>query len=115
MFKLTLCLPAMSAGWLLGAAAAAAQEGGLEPRYYGHPHMWDSWGWGGMFLGPVMGVVYIGLIVAAIVLVVRWLGGGQGVAPTAQGRTALHILEERFARDEIDKDEFEERRRILSE
>lgn len=115
MRKLTLCLAAISAGWLLATAAAVAQEGGLEPRYYDHPHMWGNWGWGGMIFGPIMGIVYVGLIVAAIVLVVRWLGGGQGIALSSRGRTALQILEERFAKGEIDRDEFEERRRILSE
>jgi putative membrane protein len=47
-----------------------------------------------------------------VVLVVRWLGGtsgGSGNRPKA----ALDILEERFARGEIDKDEFEARRQAL--
>jgi putative membrane protein len=47
-------------------------------------------------------------------LVVRWLGGvGGGPAQGSKPKAALDILEERFARGEIDKDEFEDRRRAL--
>lgn len=100
---------------LLAATATLSQQNETRRDYYGHPHMWGDWGWGGMIFGPIMGILYIGLIVAAIVLVVRWLGGGHGIAPAPRGKTALQILEERFARGEIDKDEFEERRRLLSD
>ncbi|MCZ6773307.1 MAG: SHOCT domain-containing protein [Proteobacteria bacterium] len=51
-----------------------------------------------------------------IVLAVRWMSGGSprvGDGP-APGNRALDILEERYARGEIDKEEFEERRRLLS-
>lgn len=81
--------------------------------YHG-PHMWSGGGW--MFLGPLMMIVFIVAIVAAVVLIFRWLGGGHGAAPpTTPGRTPLDILKERFARGEIDKEEFEERRRVLDE
>ena len=48
---------------------------------------------------------------------VRWLGGpGHGVAlHHPPGKTPLDILKERFAKGEIDKEEFEERRRVLGE
>ena len=91
------------------APAAAQTQGG----YYGHGHMWDGGWW--MLLGPLWMIVVIGLLVAGVVLLVRWLGGagpggGQG---SGDKDRALNILRERFARGEIDKDEFEERRRLL--
>lgn len=72
-----------------------------------------------MFFGPFFMIMLLAVLVAAVVLLVRWLGGPwRGAMPpheTSSGRTAHDILKERFARGEIDKEEFEERRRILGE
>lgn len=86
-----------------------------SPQYPG-PHMWN-WGWHGWFFGPIMMIVFIAVAVVVVVLLVRWLGGiGHGSTPhTPTGKTPLNILKERFARGEIDKEEFEERRRVLDE
>ena len=84
-----------------------------------------GWGWGPMmFFGPFMMILFFAAIVVVVVLVLRRLGGGSpdsleslgsifGKKPEAPGGTALDILEERFAKGEIDKDEFEERKRAL--
>jgi putative membrane protein len=77
--------------------------------------MWGD-GWYGWFAGPVMFLVFLALAVAIIVLMVRWLGGvghSQSTPATAARRDPLDILKDRLARGEIDKEEFEERRRIL--
>jgi len=106
--------PAVAGALALSAGAALAQ-GDERYRYaYDMPHMWGNWGWGGMIFGPLLGLLYIGLIVVAVIFVVRWLGGEFGARPGSRGRSAIQILEERFARGEIDKDEFEERKRLLS-
>ena len=78
--------------------------------------MWNG-GWYGWFFGPIMMILFIAVIVLVVVLLVRWLGGiGHGRAPDASpGKTPLDILKERFARGEIDKEEFEERRRLLKD
>ncbi len=94
----TLTLP-----WL--AWADMAGEGAN-----GHGHMWG----GGWILGPVMMILFVALIVAVVVLIVRWLGGaGGGATQAAKPKAALDIIEERFARGEIDKEEFEQRRQTL--
>ena len=96
----TLTLP-----WL--AWADVASEG-----TYGHGHMWG--GGAHWIFGPIMMILFLGLIVAVVVLVVRWLGGaGGGATQAAKPKAAQDILEERFARGEIDKEEFEARRQAL--
>jgi putative membrane protein len=90
----------------------------VEP-YSGHRGpMGDwGWGWGGMIFGPILMLVFLAAAVAVIMLVVRWIGGGPAT-PTIQapgGKTALDILRERYARGEIDTEEFESRKRTLSE
>jgi putative membrane protein len=68
--------------------------------------------WYGMFLGPIMMILLVAAVVVLVVVALRWLGRTpQGSAPP----TPLEVLKERFARGEIDKDEFEVRRRALSE
>lgn len=98
---------------MLGPSSAAWAQQRTEP-YYGQ-HMWNGGGW--MFFGPLTMIVFIAAIVVVVVLMVRWLGGtGHGVAPhLPSGRTPLDILQERFARGEIDNEEFEERRRTLGD
>ena len=70
-----------------------------------------------MIVGPLMMIVFIAAIVAVVVLMVRWFGGsGNGTASHAPpGKTPVDIIKERFARGEIDKEEFEELRRALGE
>ncbi len=79
--------------------------------------MMSGYGGWGMILGPFMMIALLAIVIAVVVLLVRWLGGvshHQGYHPTPS-KTALDILRERFARGEIDKQEFEDRRRVLGE
>ena len=92
----------------VSTAVSAAAQG-----YGDHPQMW-GWGWGGMIFGPIMMIVFLVLIVGAVILVLRW-AGLVGSPATRSAKNALNILDERFARGEIDKDEYEERKRALSE
>jgi len=76
----------------------------------------DGWGWGHMFFGSFMMLLFWGALIILIVLAVRYMGGGPARAGDgpAQKNRAIDILEERYARGEIDKEEFEERKQLLS-
>lgn len=112
----------MIRGILAGAAfltplAARAAEAAAEPYPWGPGMMW-GWGWTGMIFGPLFMILFLALLIAAVVVLVRWIAGPWHPAPPhypPPGRTPLDILKERFARGEIDKAEFEERRRVLGD
>ncbi|XKE44189.1 SHOCT domain-containing protein [Halomonas organivorans] len=72
-----------------------------------------SYGWGHMLFGGLMMVLFWGAVIALAVLLVRGLTRGRGEAISQQRPTALDILQERYARGEIDQQEYEQRRRDL--
>lgn len=71
-------------------------------------------GWG-MVLMTVSSLLFWGLVIAGIVVLVRYAGrSGQPGTPAIQGPTPQQLLAERFARSEIDEDEYTQRLRVLS-
>ena len=85
----------------------------------GNDWMWNGgyhgWGWGGWILTAVVLVVFFALLITAGVWAVRYLGGGGGHRSSASGRGAEDVLAERFARGEIDDEEFRTRVTLLRE
>jgi putative membrane protein len=65
-------------------------------------------GWG---LGWIWMILFWVLLILGIVALVRWLGGGPAGAP--REKDALGVLKERYARGEIDREEFEQKKRDL--
>ena len=63
---------------------------------------WSPW----MFVGPMFMFAMSAICVFMMFFMMRDHRGGHG-------NTAAQILSERFARGEIDKTEYEERRRVL--
>jgi putative membrane protein len=106
---LRLALPLTALACL--ALPAVAQE---PPPGWRYGPMWEGhWGW--MFMGPLMMIIFVAAVVVFVVLALRWIGGGAHHGAPPATRTPLDILKERFARGEIDKAEFEERRRLLQD
>ncbi|HTK68109.1 MAG TPA: SHOCT domain-containing protein [Pseudonocardia sp.] len=81
--------------------------------------MWGGyggWGWGhwlGMGIGMIL---FWGLIITGVVLLVRYLGSARDSrGPGGDGGSAdpERILAERFARGDIDEEDYRQRREVL--
>lgn len=92
---------------------------------------WDgwhmgTWGWGGMFIGGLMMLLFWGAVIALAFFAIRAItqsgqtgrqdgrpeGPSEGRSPE-RGSTALEILQERYARGELTRDEYLDMRRDL--
>jgi putative membrane protein len=69
-------------------------------------------GWGGWFVMVAMMVVFWGAIAWVIVTLIRQ-SGSRARPHTTDATEPMRILDERFARGEIDEDEYQRRRTIL--
>jgi len=61
----------------------------------------------------LMSLLFLVLIFVGVVFVIRSMSD-TGRTSHVEGNRALDILDERFARGEVDQPEYEERRRILT-
>lgn len=72
-----------------------------------------GYGFGGGVFGGVMMILWWGVIIVGAIVLIRWVvaqtkqGGGAG------GKAPLDILKERYAKGEINKEEFEMKKRDL--
>ena len=98
----------LSMVWLMSVVAPAWVQD-WSPGPWGMHPMWGLWGiWG---LGIMLFMfLFWALVITAIVLGIRWLvrqGRPEG------GDSALEILRQRYARGEINREEFEAKRKDL--
>lgn len=66
------------------AAAASAPLPAFAQASVDRPTYWHSgwdWGWGHMFFGSLMMILFWGGLILVILLAVRWLGGWPPTAP----------------------------------
>ena len=72
-----------------------------------------TFGWGPGF-GWIVMILFWLLIIAGLIAIVKWLvGTADTSASTPPAKTARQILEERYARGEIDREEFEQKKRDI--
>ncbi|UFR06835.1 hypothetical protein KBP30_39205 [Streptomyces sp. Go40/10] len=89
--------------------------------------MWydGGWGWGGWIVMTVVMVLFWAVLIVGLIALVRYLNGArhhQQPGPPAssadggwQAGRAENLLAERFARGEIDEDEYKRRLAFLRE
>ncbi|MDI6802180.1 MAG: SHOCT domain-containing protein [Thermodesulfovibrionales bacterium] len=73
-------------------------------------HWWGDYGWG-MGFGWLFMIIFWILIILGVVYLIKLIAG----APKKEekGEAALDILKQRYARGEISKEEFEEKKKDL--
>jgi putative membrane protein len=76
---------------------------------------WDGWGW----LWPfhfVIPLLFLALVITVVVLLVRYVMGWSDHPPRLERRSAgLESLDERYARGEINRDEYLQKRQDILE
>lgn len=95
--------------WAVPVMADAAGQG---PSYYGLPMWSGGWTWGHMFMGWGMMAIFLIAVIVIVVLLARGSGGDGGRSNGSS--LALDILNERYARGEIDSAEYQERKNAVS-
>lgn len=85
---------------------------------WGYGPGWGMGGWGGAGFGPIFMIFWL-LVIVALIAGVAWLmrsvpHQGAGQSRGTEQSSALDILEQRYARGEIKRDEYLEKKRDMN-
>ena len=75
--------------------------------------MWSEYGMGWGIFGAIHMVLWWVLLILGSVVLVKWLMAGSSGGTRSTANRAHEILEERYARGEIGKEEFDAKKRDL--
>ncbi|MBI2056056.1 MAG: SHOCT domain-containing protein [Candidatus Sungbacteria bacterium] len=109
-------VPAQGQGWMpMMQMMWGGWSSPLNTNQSNNPMMYglnNGTGWGFGFFGGIFMILWWVLVIAAVVMAVKWIIHQSG-AGVSRSKSALDILKERYARGDIDKKEFEEKRKDL--
>jgi len=74
---------------------------------------WMTGGFSWMWLMPIFFILFWGLVIWGIVTLVRGRSGPRG-SGSSEADSALEVLKKRYARGEINKEEYEEKKKDLA-
>lgn len=84
---------------------------------WGFAGSWLPGGYGGGFginwFIPVIMIILLGLVIWAVVAWLRNMNGRGRIGPVSGGSAALEILDRRYASGEINKEEYEQKKKDL--
>lgn len=107
---------------LLGGAGAMGFGGfgmmgpGMMGGYGGMMRGFGAPGFAYSPVGSILMLIFWAFIITGIVLLIVWVArnAGRGTRSTSSSNSALEILQTRYAKGEITKDQYEEMRRALA-
>jgi putative membrane protein len=110
--RLSAFLVACSVLAMTATQAVAQQTQQQAPPWYGPGPWWsDGYGWQFWWICPFMMLFMLG-VMAVIMLARRHAGEGRWATPGSP-HSSLQVLSERFARGEIQRDEYEEKKAAI--
>lgn len=90
--------------------------GGMGGWGFGWPMMGGGY-YGGVFSGwfmPVISIIFIGLVIVAVIVLLRSFSRNGRIQPVSgEANSALEILKKRYASGEINKDEYEQKKKDI--
>jgi putative membrane protein len=87
-----------------------SQWGGMGPGMMGG---YGGMGYGMGWFGGIIMIVFWVLVIVGLVFLIRWLAASTKGEGRVAGDSPLDIIKRRYARGEINRDEFEEKKRDL--
>lgn len=75
---------------------------------------WNEFGAFGMGFGWLFIILLWGLVLLAGFVLLKWLFAGNAENPSVARKSAIEILQERYARGEIGREEYEQKSRDVT-